>query len=96
MDSLEKRIHSRIQHKGKGWCFTPRAFHDIGSTGAVRIALHRLVKKGEVRRLARGLYDYRASVRNPSSRGEGTVEAGPQLCSWVDAQHHRRHRGREP
>lgn len=58
MDSLEKRIHSRIQHKGKGWCFTPRAFHDIGSTGAVRIALHRLVKKREIRRLARGLYDY--------------------------------------
>lgn len=31
---------------------------DLGSRQAVDLALHRLVKKGTLRRLARGLYDY--------------------------------------
>ncbi|MCY2993422.1 MAG: DUF6088 family protein [Planctomycetota bacterium] len=58
MHSIEKRITGRIQGKGRGWCFTPKAFLDIGSPEAVRLALHRLEKRGVVRRLARGLYDY--------------------------------------
>jgi predicted transcriptional regulator of viral defense system len=31
---------------------------DLGSRQAVDLALHRLAKKGTLRRLARGLYDY--------------------------------------
>jgi hypothetical protein len=58
MDSIEKRITARIQHKGRGWCFTPKVFLDLGSPEAVRLALHRLEKRGGVRRLARGLYDF--------------------------------------
>lgn len=58
MQSIEKNINSRIQGKGKGACFTPKAFLDLGSPEAVRIALHRLEKRGILRRLARGLYDY--------------------------------------
>jgi hypothetical protein len=58
LKSIEKSIISRIQGKGRGSCFTPKAFLDIGSAEAVRIALHRLEKHGFVRRLARGLYDF--------------------------------------
>ena len=61
----ENRSHStvynivtRIYGKGRGWCFTPKSFLDLGSPQAVRTALHRLAKKGTIRRLARGLYDY--------------------------------------
>jgi hypothetical protein len=58
MQSIEKSIRGRIQRKGRGACFTPRAFLDLGSPEAVRIALHRLERRGILRRLARGLYDY--------------------------------------
>jgi hypothetical protein len=36
----------------------PADFLDLGSRQAVDLALHRLVKKGTIRRLARGVYDY--------------------------------------
>ena len=37
--------------------FTPADFLDMGSRESVDIALHRLARKGTIRRLARGLYD---------------------------------------
>ncbi len=36
----------------------PTDFVDLGSRQAVDLALHRLVRKGTIRRLARGIYDY--------------------------------------
>ncbi len=58
MKSIEKRMVNRIYGKGRGWCFTPRSFLDIGGRSAIDPALSRLAKKGTIRRLARGLYDY--------------------------------------
>ena len=58
MASIEKSIVSRVEAKHRGACFTPKAFLDLGSPEAVRIALYRLEKRGIIRRLARGLYDY--------------------------------------
>jgi len=58
MPSIEKSVMSRIESRGRGACFTPKAFLDLGSPGAVRIALHRLERRGAVRRLARGLYEF--------------------------------------
>ncbi|MEI7833858.1 MAG: DUF6088 family protein [bacterium] len=58
MESIEKNIQKRIEGRGKGSVFTPTAFLDLGSRQAVDLALHRLVKKGIVRRINRGLYDY--------------------------------------
>ncbi|NQU74697.1 MAG: type IV toxin-antitoxin system AbiEi family antitoxin domain-containing protein [Planctomycetes bacterium] len=58
MPSIEHSIVSRIEQRGRGTCFTPKAFLDLGSSEAVRITLHRLVKRGFIRRLARGLYDF--------------------------------------
>lgn len=60
MPSIEKNIASRIASRKRGACFAPNAFLDLGSPEAVRIALHRLEKRGVVRRLARGLYDFPA------------------------------------
>jgi hypothetical protein len=58
MQSIEKKMLARIQGKSRGTCFTPKAFLDLGGPEAVRIALHRLVKRGAIRRLTRGLYDF--------------------------------------
>jgi len=56
--SLEKSIISRIYGHGRGAAFTPKEFLDLGSQTAIAVALHTLAKKGVIRRLARGLYDY--------------------------------------
>jgi hypothetical protein len=38
--------------------FVPADFLDIGSREAVDVVLHRLTRKGTIRRLARGVYDF--------------------------------------
>jgi len=58
MQTIEDKIVSRIYGTGRGWCFTPNNFWDLGKPEAVRIALFRLVRKKTIRRLANGLYDY--------------------------------------
>ena len=42
----------------RGWCFTPKDFLDLGSQSAIWQALSRLEKKGVIRKLMRGVYDY--------------------------------------
>lgn len=56
--SIEKRILKRIYKSKAGRVFTPSNFLDVGSRSSVDLALHRLVKKKVLRRLARGLYEY--------------------------------------
>ena len=58
MESIEVKIYKRIDKRGQGCVITPADFLDLGSRQAVDLALHRLVKKGILRRIARGLYDY--------------------------------------
>ena len=43
---------------GRGSVFVPGDFLDLGSREAVDLALHRLARKGTIRRLARGVYDF--------------------------------------
>ena len=56
--SLESNMLARIRISGRGSVFVPGDFLDLGSRQGVDFALHRLVKQGVLRRLARGLYDY--------------------------------------
>ncbi len=49
---------TRIQGSGRGSVFVPSDFLDLGGRQGVDFALHRLIKRGVLRRLARGLYDY--------------------------------------
>lgn len=42
----------------RGWCFTPKDFLDLGSPSAIWQTLSRLEKKGTIRKLMRGVYDY--------------------------------------
>jgi hypothetical protein len=58
MQSIDSNILSRIYGSGRGSVFTPGRFLDLGSRNAVDKVLSRLVQKGTIRRLARGLYDY--------------------------------------
>ncbi len=56
--SIEYKILRRIYSGQRGSIFTPSHFLDLGSRQAIDLALHRLVKKETLRRLARGLYEY--------------------------------------
>ena len=56
--SVDSRLLANIHGSGRGFVFVPADFLDIGSREAIGIALHRLARKGTIRRLARGVYDF--------------------------------------
>ena len=55
--SIQAAIQSRIHASKKPCVWTADDFADLGSRSAIDLALHRLVSSGDVRRIARGLYD---------------------------------------
>jgi len=56
--SVVNKILSRIRRKGQGIVHTSKDFLDLGGRVAVDHALSNLAKKGLIRRLSRGVYDY--------------------------------------
>ncbi len=57
-NSIDQQIFKAITALGPGAVFVPTDFLSFGSRQAVDIVLHRLVRKGTIRRLARGIYDF--------------------------------------
>jgi len=58
MYSIEDKIFRKICSKKKSWAFSAIDFRDISSRDAIRQALVRLCKKGNIRRVKTGIYDY--------------------------------------
>ena len=56
--SIELKTLRRIRSQGRGWVFSQHDFAGMGSRAAIDVALHRLLLKGTIRRVMRGLYDY--------------------------------------
>jgi len=56
--SIDSQILEAIHARGHGSVFVPTDFLDFGSREAVDVVLHRLVRKGTIRRLSRGIYDF--------------------------------------
>lgn len=56
--SVPDRIMKRVRARGRGSVFTPSDFLTVAARPSVDQALSRLVKSGQLRRLARGLYDF--------------------------------------
>lgn len=75
--SIDTKVLYRIRAKGRGSVHVPGDFLDLGSRQAVDLALHRLAKKGTIRRLARGVYDFpeQHPVLGPLSPSADTVAA---------------------
>ncbi len=57
MTDLRSKLLARIKSATPGSAFSPRMFDDLGTRAAIDQALSRLTKAGEVRRVARGVYD---------------------------------------
>jgi len=55
--NIEADISRRVHRSKPGTVFTPTLFASLGSRAAIDKAMQRLVARGEVRRLSRGLYD---------------------------------------
>lgn len=58
MYSIAVQMVNRIRGLGRGSVFTPKQFLDLGSRAAVDQALSRLVRRGVLQRIGRGLYHY--------------------------------------
>ena len=56
--SIDSQIVAAIVGRGRGSVFVPAEFLELGSRATVDIVLHRLARKGTIRRLARGVYDF--------------------------------------
>lgn len=56
-NSIDTHIARNVKRGARGTVFTPAMFATIGSRAAIDKALQRLVAKGILRRLSRGLYD---------------------------------------
>lgn len=59
-NSTDDQILKAITSLGSGAVF-PTDFLSFGSRQTVDVVLHRLVRKGTIRRLARGIYDFSKS-----------------------------------
>ena len=56
--TFETQILRRIQGHSRGSVISARDFADLGTRSTVDWVLQRLMAKGEIRRLSRGIYDY--------------------------------------
>lgn len=57
LHSFDSLIARRVKAAARGTVFTPDTFATLGSRTSIDKALQRLVARGELRRLSRGLYD---------------------------------------
>ena len=58
MASIEENILTAIKTKGRGSIFFPSDFTSYGEVKAIGKSLERLTAKGDIIRLARGIYLY--------------------------------------
>ncbi len=56
--SIENNVVSRIYGNGRGWAFSQTDFNGLGTRSAIDVALYRLLERGTIRRVIRGIYDY--------------------------------------
>ena len=56
--TIEDKVVSRIYGNGRGWAFSETDFSGFGTRTGVDVALHRLLTRGSIRRVIRGIYDY--------------------------------------
>lgn len=56
--TIENKVLSRVYGNGRGWAFSQVDFSGLGTRSAIDVSLHRLVARGTIRRVMRGVYDY--------------------------------------
>ena len=69
------RIMKSVRARGRGAVFTWKDFAAFGKPDAIRQALSRLVRRGTLRRVARGLYDWPQTVASLGITVAPSIEA---------------------
>ena len=80
--STEKKAYNRIRGRGRGWAFSQHDFARLGSRSAIDIALYRLLRKGVIRRVIRGIYDYPRSSELLSRQLGQVAQALARKFGW--------------
>jgi len=60
MRTIVDKIKNDIYKQKRGFVFTKYRFFDLGNPKTIAKVLERMVESGEIRRIARGIYDYPA------------------------------------
>lgn len=76
MKTISDSILRRIRGKKRGWVFTPKNFIDLAPRLTIAVTLHRLLKKGIIRKLSHGIYDF--PVQHPKL---GTLAPSPDAIA---------------
>src|SRR4051794_13706459 len=79
MNAIQDKILDQIRRQVRGKIFIPKDFLHLGSRAAADKSLSRLVKGGEVQRLARGLY------HSPQVNERIGIPLAPDLDEIADA-----------
>lgn len=56
--TFTNKIIKKIENKGKGWVFCPKDFSEIRHTNTINPLIDRIEKRGKIRSLGKGLYEY--------------------------------------
>ena len=54
--TVKQKVIDCIHQHGEGWVFTTNDLIDLGSEEAIHVTLHRLTGRGEISRVAHGIY----------------------------------------
>lgn len=73
------RILKSVRARGRGSVFTWKDFGAFANHAAIRQALSRLVKRGKIRRVARGIYDWPRTVASLN------ITVAPDVNAVVEA-----------
>ncbi len=57
-NTIENKILKKIYTHGRGWVFSEKDLASLANRSAIDVTLHRLMHKGTIRRVMRGVYDY--------------------------------------
>lgn len=81
--SIEIAVKNTITDHGRGWCFTPMHFSDLGRDASIRKALSQLQKQNVIRRLAQGNSAFRSSqsYKYPLT-GKSTFSLNTTVICW--------------
>jgi len=79
VSGLSSRIMKSVRARGRGAVFTWKDFAVFGKPDAIRQTLARLVRRGMLRRVARGIYDW------PSTVASLGITVAPDVLAVVQA-----------
>ena len=86
METVSGKILRAIRRRGRGYVFTPKDMLSLGSRAAIDQALSRLARKGEIRRVGRGIYDY-PKISNQLGPLSPTPEAVAGALARTESAH---------